>query len=98
MTGLPYSIGDPPGMTEPDTSYPCAKCIGARARQAVHDFAYDLKHSESLPAESRCEFEEKFGQAIVDMADWADETATVAAERDDNTLCERHAPSRDDEE
>lgn len=90
-------IGDPPGM-QPDESYPCAACAGEAARRAVHDGIYDIKHADAIPEKARCEFEERFGAVIVEMADWADEYATDAARRDDHEPCERHRPTKGDDE
>lgn len=91
------SVGEHP-HGEPDLSYPCAECVGERARQAIHDHFYDIKYDDSIPERARCEFEEKFGDVIVKMAAWAYEYATDVALRNDNDPCEMHAPSKSDEE
>ena len=92
MAGLPYQIGDHPRMEpEPDRG-PCAECEGERARQSIHDHFYDMKHDDAIPSQARCEFEEKWGPVVVEIAAWAAEYAEDVARRDDNEACERHAP------
>jgi hypothetical protein len=99
MTGLPYSIGDPPGM-EPELSFPCASCAGEAARRAVHDHVYDLKHDDAFPRDKGddVDFEDEFCVQITAMADWCHDRAVANAGQDDNEPCERHAPTKDDEE
>jgi len=92
-------IGDPPGMDpEPDRG-PCAECIGEAARQAVHDAVYDLKHDDRFPGgTARVDFENAFCQQIVEMAEWCQYRAIGDAQRQDHYSCDKHAPTRDDEE
>ena len=98
MAGLPYQIGDHPRMEpEPDRG-PCAECLGERARQAVHDAIYDLKHGDAFPfgKADATDFENAFCQEITAMAEWCQYRAEGNARRDDNEPCERHAPGRDE--
>jgi len=76
----------------------CPDCAESRARQAVHDHAYDMKHDTSLPMQAQCEFEEKFGALIVKIADWAAEYAEDWVLRQDHERCNEHRPTRADEE
>ena len=85
---IPLASSDP-NLSELPTG-PCPSCSGEAARQAVHDHAYDMKHDPTIPERARCEFEERFGQAIVRIADWAAEYAEDVSRRDDHTYCDQH--------
>lgn len=77
-----------------DLSPSCPACAGERARQSVHDHAFDMKHDSAIPVSAQGEFEEHFGDAIVKMADWAEAVADHDARQGDFDLCERHAAGR----
>jgi hypothetical protein len=89
------SVGEHPA--EPEYVGPCAACAGERARQSVHDHAFDMKHDESIPVSVRCEFEDRFGDVFVQIGNWAAGVAREEAEAQDNDPCEMHAPEAGDE-
>jgi hypothetical protein len=75
-------------------------CVGAAARQAVHDAIYDLKHSKAFPDRKAdaTDFENAFCQEIVAMAEWCQYRAEANAQIDDHEWCVTHAPSGADQE
>ena len=99
MRAAPFSIGDHPQST-PDESYPCAACIGEAARQAVHDAIYDLKHGDAFPSDKgdATDFEDEFCKQICAMGEWCCDRAAANIRHGDHEPCERHAPTKSDEE